>query len=355
MFDNLRRRSFQSFNYRLRTFAGGRWAEHCRPAWPILLLTERCNAKCVHCDIWKNRGQEDSPTADQWKGLLLDLRRWLGPVRVSFSGGEALLKPYAIDLAEHASSLGLWLEVLTHGYWFDQTKIEALANARPRMVTISVDGIGDLHNKIRGRDKFWDRTSASIDTLKRLRAQLGTGMRIRLKTVIMDHNLEGLCEIARWGTRDGMDVFYQPIEQNYNTPEDPRWWEHSANWPREPERAVRSVQQLIEMKRKGFSIANSYAQLEAMIPYFRNPEASRLSTIAHSAHERRIHCAALTGMQIQSNGDVTACTTQPPIGNIKASPIREIWRRRPQWWASGCCLERRLTESERAALVLPVH
>src|SRR5215472_10954849 len=224
MFANVRQRAFQSFNYRLRSFAGGRWAAHCRPAWPILMLTERCNAKCVHCDIWKNRGQEDSPSVEQWKRVLGDLRRWLGPVRVSFSGGEAMLKPYALDLAEHASSIGLLLEVLTHGYWFDQSKIEMLAKSQPWMVTISVDGIGELHNKIRGRDKFWDRTSTSIQTLKSWRKTLGTKMHIRLKNVIMEQNLDGVCDVARFATQDGMDAFYQPIEQNYNTPEDARWW-----------------------------------------------------------------------------------------------------------------------------------
>jgi hypothetical protein len=36
----------------------------------------------------------------------------------------------------------------------------------------------------------------------------------------------------------------------------------------------------------------------------------------------------------------------PPVGNIKTTPIREIWRKRPQWWKGGCCLESRLTPAE---------
>ena len=96
----------------------------------------------MHCDIWKNKGKEDSPTAEQWKQVLTDLRRWLGPVQVTFSGGEALLKPFTIELAEHAHKLGLFLEILTHGYWDDQKKIEKLALACPSLVTISLDGMG---------------------------------------------------------------------------------------------------------------------------------------------------------------------------------------------------------------------
>ncbi len=354
MLETIRRRAFEAYNYRLRTMAGGRWASHCRPPWPFFLLTERCNAKCVHCDIWKNRGQEDSPSVDQWKTVLSDLRAWLGPARVTFTGGEALLKPYTTELTAYASSIGLFLEVLTHGYWFDQSKIEGLAKAKPWMITISLDGIGDLHNKIRGRDKFWEKTSETIETVKRIRKEHQTKTHIRLKNVIMSHNLDGVCEVARYATQDGMDVFYQPIEQNYNTPEDPRWWEHSENWPRNTEKAVQVVEQLIQMKRQGASIGNTYQQLEVMIPYFRDPAAMRLTTTAHSAHERRIHCSALTALQFQSNGDVTTCTAQPPVGNIKTMRIREIWQNRPHWWNSGCCLERRLMESEREALFVPV-
>jgi MoaA/NifB/PqqE/SkfB family radical SAM enzyme len=75
----------------------------------MFLLTERCNARCVHCDIWKNKGDEGSPTAAQWSRVLDDLRSWLGPVSIVFTGGEALLKPYALELAAHAASRGFAL------------------------------------------------------------------------------------------------------------------------------------------------------------------------------------------------------------------------------------------------------
>ena len=91
-------RVYNGINYRLRTFNKGRWRGYCRPTSIALLLTERCNARCVHCDIWKNRGQEDRPTVEQWKTVLRDLRYWLGPVQVVLTGGEALLVPFATDL-----------------------------------------------------------------------------------------------------------------------------------------------------------------------------------------------------------------------------------------------------------------
>ncbi|MGO9919378.1 MAG: radical SAM/SPASM domain-containing protein [Isosphaeraceae bacterium] len=349
----LRERVHSAVNYRLRTLAGGRLASYCQPTEIAILLTERCNARCVHCDIWKNRGKESLPSVENWKATLRDLRRWLGPVHVVFTGGEALLMPFAPEVVSHASAVGLLVEHLTHGFWLDQTRIEKMAMGNPMRVTISCDGIGATHDKIRGREHFFEAVETTIETLLRLRRDHKLGYVIRLKTVIMEHNLHDVSAIARYAQAHGLEVWYQPIEQNYNTPEDPRWFEHSPTWPKDRERAAAAVAELIELKRDGLPITNSEHQLEVMIPYFRDPEKLLILTQEHSAHEKPL-CSALTMLQIQSNGDVKSCWCMDPIGNITETPVRQIWERRPRWWESGCCYERRMSESERAFVGLSV-
>jgi MoaA/NifB/PqqE/SkfB family radical SAM enzyme len=324
---------------RLIFFAGGRFSRFCRPVFIAFLLTERCNARCVHCDIWKNKGKEESPGIDEWKKVLKDLRRWLGPVGIVFTGGEVLLYPHALELVQYAISLGFQLEVLTNGYASDQAKIAELALSNPWRITVSLDGIGATHSKIRGREDFFERALETVDTLVRTRAEHNLTFRIQLKTVIMEHNLDDLCDIARFATRDCIDVFYQPIEQNYNTPSDPLWFQTSGNWPRDPAKAMRRVRELVELKRAGLHIANSEAQFEAMLRYFQDPAGLRLVTRAHVAHERKTPCCALTTLQFQANGDVTVCSNRPPIGNIRISAIRLLWKQRSRVWEDGCCLD----------------
>lgn len=340
--DFIERRVYEGVNYRLRTFARGRFSSLCRPTSIALLMSERCNARCIHCDIWKNRGQEDSPSYEQWQVLLRDLRNWLGPVHVVFSGGEALLKAYTIELVKYASSIGLFVELLSHGFWEDQKKIEKVARARPARVTISLDGIGAAHSLIRGRDHFFEKTERSIQTLKRVRKDERLDLAIRLKTVIMRQNLEDICEVARFAQREGLEVFYQPIEQNYNTAEDANWFEQSQTWPTDSQKAAAAVDGLRRLKLQGLPIANSFSQLEAMIPYFKNPGALRVATQAHAAHEKTLLCSAVTMLQIQANGDATVCSAIEPVGNIKTQAVREIWKTRPRLWEDGCCLEQRL-------------
>ncbi len=338
---NTYRRAYEGINYRLRSFAGGRWASFCRPTSIALLMTERCNARCIHCDIWKNRDAEPRLAMLEWRVLLADLHSWLGPVQVVFTGGEALLNPDTIELVEYSSSIGLFVEVLSHGFWKDQSKIEQLALARPSRVTISFDGRGETHSQIRGRVGFAEKTERSIQTLMRVRKEHDLDMIIRLKTVVMQQNLEQVCEVARFAAAQGLEVFYQPIEQNYNTPEDSNWFEHSETWPRDASKAVEVVRQLCELKNQGLPIANSHEQLNVMIPYFLDPASSRVAVQSHAAHEPKPFCSALTMLQIQANGDVTVCSARKAIGNVRSGPIRAIWITRPHWWDEGCCLEHR--------------
>jgi MoaA/NifB/PqqE/SkfB family radical SAM enzyme len=349
-----RQRVYMALQYRLRDVWGGRLRNACRPVSISLLMTEHCNARCVHCNIWQNKGKEQNPSPEQWRALLRDLAAWLGPVPVTLTGGEALLQPFTPQLVAYGVSQGLSMELLSHGYWSDRSRLEAVALADPWRITMSLDGIGETHSLVRGRENFWQLSYGSLQMLARLRREKNLKYIIRLKTVVMAQNLEGVAEVARFARENGMEVFYQPIEQNYNTAEDPLWFKNSPTWPQSPERAAAVVSELIALKRAGYPIANSLSQLEVMIPYFRDPAPLRIAVQAHHAHEGKSLCAALTTLQLQANGDVTVCTHSAPVGNIKEKGIREIWRERPNWWASGCCQDRRISPREPEVSQLPV-
>jgi MoaA/NifB/PqqE/SkfB family radical SAM enzyme len=334
---DLRWRATTALSYRLRDFASGTFARHCRPASIILLVTERCNARCVHCDIWKNKGAEPTPEVATWKKLLSELAGWLGAAQVALSGGEALLRPYTPELLRFGRRCGLRMELLSHGYWLDQSRMEAVAAANPWRITISVDGIGEVHNRVRGRSDFWQHTERSLSTLIRLRDAGDLSYILRLKTVIMRENLEHVHEVAEFAAERGIEVFYQPIEQNYNTPDNPEWYLDGDNWPRNTDVAIRQVDRLIQCRNSGLPIANTLEQLTVMKAYFANPGQLGAAVQAHTAHEAHAVCSAATSFQVQANGDVVVCSHRPPVGNISARPIREIWAARPPTWKEGCC------------------
>lgn len=338
MFAQIYRRGYLAINYRLPTLWKGRLARFVRPTSILILLTNRCNARCVHCDIWKNRGKEDTLSLPQWQQLLSDIRSWLGPLHVLITGGEALLNRDASSVLAHGASIGLWMEFLTNGYWDDQSRLEGIARARPKRVTISLDGIGDTHSLVRGKPDFWEKTSRSIETLLRLRREERLGYGIRLKTVIMDQNVDALADVADYARSNDVEVLYQAIEQNYSTPEDPHWYEHAPTWPKNVQQAVDAVDGLLALRRDGYPIVNSEADFASMNRYFRDPASYWRSVQAHTAHEQTPLCAGLGNMQIEPNGDVLCCPKVPIIGNVRQTPLALIWKNRPPTWVSGCCL-----------------
>lgn len=348
-------RGFSSANLRLARCFNGRFATWSRPISVCILLTERCNARCVHCDIWKNKGREEIPSLAQWKQFVNDLAAWLGAgVVIVFTGGEALLQPFAADLLEHAVRRGLTTELLTHGYWTDHSRLKRVACSNPYRITMSLDSIGTTHSLIRGRDNFWERSSASLMALKDWRQKNHLDYVIRLKTVVMEQNLDGVGQIAEFAREHGFEVVYQPVERNYNTLWDPNWYRSSVNWPRDPARARAAVEELLRLFDIGYPIANSRVQLERMIEYFADPERLLVRVEAHSAHESKTSCVALTMLQVQPNGDVLVCPSKPPVGNFVELPIRQIWTSRPAWWHDGCCMESRCSDREKVDARLSV-
>ncbi len=334
----LYRRAHESANYRLRTFGGGRFRSACRPVSIAILLTERCNSRCVHCDIWRNKGKEDLLDLAQWKTCLSDLAHWLGPVQVTLTGGEALLQRFAPELVAHGVQQDLAIELLTHGYWSDHSRLRQAALADPWRITLSLDAIGDTHNAVRGRRKFWERTHASMQMLTALRAERGLSYMLRLKTVIMRQNVAEVANVAHYAKESGVEVFYQPIDRNYNSAEDPLWFETAPTWPRDQKALEASVRTLIRLKKEGFPIANSVAQLEAMIPYFLDPSALGAAASSQALHETERQCSGLTTLQIHPNGDVRICASRPSIGSLKEERVRDLWRSRPRFWeGEQCC------------------
>ena len=219
---------------------------------------------------------------------------------------------------------GLLVEHLTHGFWLDQTRIEKMAMGRPWRVTISCDGIGATHDKIRGKEHFFETVETTIQTLLRLRREHKLGYIIRLKTVIMEHNLHDVADdcALRPDPRPGGVLSAHRAELQH---------------ARGPD-LVRAQRQLAQGSRagRGRRAGADRAQAPGLADrQLRAPARgddpllprSRAAADPHpepQAHEKPL-CSALTTIQIQSNGDVKSCWCMDPIGNIKETPIRQIW------------------------------
>ena len=78
-------------------------------------LTNGCNVGCAYCCTNSSAPRHGEITRAEALGVLNQVRALLGPgALVSLLGGEPLLVPWAVDVAEHAVNLGLRLTLFTN-------------------------------------------------------------------------------------------------------------------------------------------------------------------------------------------------------------------------------------------------
>jgi MoaA/NifB/PqqE/SkfB family radical SAM enzyme len=138
-------------------------------------ITKMCNSRCVTCKIWEDRsGGGVEP--ENLRRLLRD--PGFRQVRfVGINGGEPFLYDRLPEIVEALIS-GLpslrSVNLITNGLLTDRTlkRLEELAGiCRPRKVrltlTVSLDGVGEVHDRVRGVPKAFDRTMATIQAIRK--------------------------------------------------------------------------------------------------------------------------------------------------------------------------------------------
>lgn len=142
-----------------------------------LQITARCNLKCRHCYLGEAKPVE-LPTARVIK-VLEEFERMQG-LRLLLSGGEPLLHPDFWSINRAISRFGFRSVLLTNGTLIDRQTAERL---QVHEVQVSLDGIGESHDILRGRGSF-DKALSAIKELRRL------GKDVSVATMIHAGNLQ---------------------------------------------------------------------------------------------------------------------------------------------------------------------
>ena len=129
--------------------------------------TTRCNLHCRHCgsDCGVQQREADMPLEDFLSALdtLPTPEAGEGFV-VVLTGGEPLLRP---DLAECGRAIrerGWSWSMVSNGYFYDEAKQAELLAAGLGALTISLDGLEESHNWMRGNPHGFERALRAIRT-----------------------------------------------------------------------------------------------------------------------------------------------------------------------------------------------
>lgn len=130
----------------------------------LVNVTNICDARCIMCNIWKNR-----ETADSW--LKPEWMRSVAPLStISFAGGEPFLHKNIVDIVRVVHEKNPRAKVIfsTNGFRTEaiaEKVAEILKFHRPLQVTISLDGVGEAHDRVRGIPGAWKKVNATFERL----------------------------------------------------------------------------------------------------------------------------------------------------------------------------------------------
>lgn len=174
-------------------------------------VTEQCNLACGFCAYDRRlrmpRTSADPVRARRFGRLLADYQRLTGSsVLLSWLGGEPMLWPplFAVSRTLH-ETCGLKLSVTTNGTTLQQPRVRDDVLSCFSELTLSVDGLSDFHDAVRGWPGGWDRLRASVEALARARSERGARLKLRTNVVLMHDNVEHFPELCRMLCDWGMD------------------------------------------------------------------------------------------------------------------------------------------------------
>jgi MoaA/NifB/PqqE/SkfB family radical SAM enzyme len=192
-----------------------------RFGWPRMLplnLTlspsPRCNSRCLTCNIWMKREKE--LTLDEWEKVLKSLGQ--APYWFTVSGGEPFMFQGVVELCQMA------YEHCRPGIINIPTncilptipdKVRRIAESCPDsqlIINLSLDGIGDKHDLIRGVVGNFEKFERTLHALLDLRDRL-PNLALGIHTVVSVFSVANLDEILAYADRSGADQFITEIAE----------------------------------------------------------------------------------------------------------------------------------------------
>lgn len=170
---------------------------------PLLLhyyITDKCNAKCDFCDIWKKDGAINAKAEDVAENLIA--ARKLGAKFVDFTGGEPLLNPDLPKFLETAKKLGFITSITTNTLLFE--KYAEKLSSKVDLLHFSIDGTREIHDKIRGVKSF-DSVMKSIEIAKKYK------LFPDLLFTYTNENIDSVLEIQKIAVKNKLVLILDPV------------------------------------------------------------------------------------------------------------------------------------------------
>lgn len=136
------------------------------------LMTNECNLRCSHCGNTSRAKKENELTTKEAKDFIKYIAD-NGVFVLDISGGEPLIRKDAIELFKYARSLGLEMGMTSNGTLVTEKLAKELKEVGMYNIHISLDGIGEVHDKFRNMKGTFDKVYNTIKLFKKYKVPFG--------------------------------------------------------------------------------------------------------------------------------------------------------------------------------------
>lgn len=277
-------------------------------------VTCRCNLRCPHCYLQAGEKANHHEELSWPEGLrVIEQIAELSPgAMLVLSGGEPLLRPDILSLAEYASLLGLAVVLGSNGTLLDASLAQELKRCGVQAVGISLDSPEpSYHDAFRGVPGAWEGAMRGIE------ACWQRGLDFQVHTTLTQGNyqlLPGMMELAREVGAAAFHLFFLVCTG--------RGQEMSDVSPQQYEEAL-SI------------LAKCQRDYQPMMVRARcAPHFQRVVRQRAAQPDGRVYLAGcLAGShycRITYQGEVTPCPYIPlSAGSLRRQPLEAIWQNAP--------------------------
>lgn len=275
------------------------------PYHVIFGVTNRCNARCVHCYSKSGTGEKDAlDTSDICE--MIDQFAAAGVFDLGITGGEPLLRKDIASIVAHAVKQNLTVGISTNGYYASPKILRQLQEAGLDRLQVSIDGTEKTHDKLRGIPGLYQKAAGALENCGKI------GLRRALCFTAHKKNIKELPELLNRAEAMGVETFNVSLF----VPTGRGGWNLLLS-PHEMEKLYRLVDE-------------KQGQTQTMEITMHTAKRV-LNTPALEETESFIGCQAGVGTSyVNSFGDLTPCVLLPvKVGNLKEDNFEDAWKSSP--------------------------
>jgi len=308
--------------------------EHPHPTIVDINLTEKCNQKCIYCEIGQGivkKEKSDKPylNLDDLTWIIDEMDREKIPTLI-LQGGEPFLFKDLFSVIEYADNAGIQVVITTNGMLIPRLTDKELSLLKKAHCTfsVSIDSCDPATEKIvRGVDNAYDAAIEGITTL------IKNEIPVSICTVVTMYNFQNLADLVKIADDLGVaSIHFQPLITISNYPEVSCISEKKTLnlRPEDIEGLVREFKKILEFERT-HTISTNITNLQKWISDYIQFCSGRNSekTFFFEYHLYRFFCYELFNrIRINYYGEILPCHFIPGNVSIKNSPARtlvELW------------------------------